>query len=93
VVEENEMGWDVAQMGEKRNANRLLVGKPEGKRPLGRQRRMWVGNIKMNLTEIGWGWRGLDWYGEGQGQAGSSCECSNERSGSIKCWEYPSNLI
>jgi hypothetical protein len=36
-------------MGEKRNACRILVGKPEGKRPLGRSRRMWVDNIKMDL--------------------------------------------
>jgi hypothetical protein len=42
-------------MGEKRNAYRLLVGKPEGKRPLGRPRRRWVDNIKMDLLEIGWG--------------------------------------
>jgi hypothetical protein len=46
-------------MGETRNAYRILVGKPEGKRPLGRPRRMWVDNIKMNLGEIGWG--GMDW--------------------------------
>jgi hypothetical protein len=39
---------------EKRNAYRILVGKPEGNRPLGRQRRRWVDNIKMNLREIGW---------------------------------------
>jgi hypothetical protein len=44
----------VARMGEKRNAYRLLVGKPEGKRPLGRRRRRWVDNIKMDLREIGW---------------------------------------
>jgi hypothetical protein len=37
---------------EKRNAYRILVGKPEGKRPLGRPRRMWVDNIKINLREI-----------------------------------------
>jgi hypothetical protein len=42
-------------MGEKRNAYRLLVGKREGRRPLGRPRRRWVYNIKMNLGEIGWG--------------------------------------
>jgi hypothetical protein len=39
-------------MGENRHAYRILVGKPEGKRPLGRPRRMWVNNIKMNLREI-----------------------------------------
>jgi hypothetical protein len=42
-------------MGEKRNAFRLLVGKPEGKRPLGRPRRRWVDNIMMDLGEVGWG--------------------------------------
>jgi hypothetical protein len=41
-------------MGETRNAYRILVGKPEGKRPLGRPRRRWVDNIKMDLGEIGW---------------------------------------
>jgi hypothetical protein len=51
-------------MGEKRNAYTLLVGKPEGKRPLGRPRRRWVDNIKMDLLEIGWG--GVDWIGLAQ---------------------------
>jgi hypothetical protein len=46
-------------MGENRNAYRILVGNPEGKRPLGRQRRRWVNNIKMDLREIGW--VGMDW--------------------------------
>jgi hypothetical protein len=45
----------VARMGEKRNAYRLLEGKPEGKRPLGRPRRRWVDNISMDLGEVGWG--------------------------------------
>jgi hypothetical protein len=45
-------------MGEKRNAYRILVGKPECKRPLGRPRRRWVDNIKIDLREIGW--YGLD---------------------------------
>jgi hypothetical protein len=45
----------VARMGEKRNAYRLLVGKPKGKRPLGRPRRRWVHNIRMDLGEVGWG--------------------------------------
>jgi hypothetical protein len=42
-------------MGEKRNAYKLLVGKPEGKRTLGRPRRIWVDNIRMDLGEVGWG--------------------------------------
>jgi hypothetical protein len=51
-------------MNEKRKAYRLLVGKPEGKRPLGRPGWRWVDNIKMNLGEIGWG--GVDWIGQAQ---------------------------
>jgi hypothetical protein len=46
-------------MGEQRNAYRILVGKPEGMSPLGRPRRRWVDNIKLDLTEIGWD--GMDW--------------------------------
>jgi hypothetical protein len=46
-------------MGEKRKACRLLVGNPEGKRGLGRPRRRWLDNIKIDLREIGWG--GMDW--------------------------------
>jgi hypothetical protein len=46
-------------MREKRHAYRILVGKPEGKRPLGRPRRRWVNNIKMDLGEIEWD--GMDW--------------------------------
>jgi hypothetical protein len=49
----------VARMGERRNAYRILVGKPEGRRPLGRPRRMWVDNIKIDLREIGWD--GMEW--------------------------------
>jgi hypothetical protein len=51
----------VAQRGEKRNEYRLLVEKPEGKRPLGRPRRRWVDNIRMDLGEVGWG--DVDWIG------------------------------
>jgi hypothetical protein len=46
-------------MGVKRNAYRILVRNPEGTRPLGRPRHMWVNNIKMDLREIGWS--GMDW--------------------------------
>jgi hypothetical protein len=51
-------------MGKKRNAYRLLVGKPEGKIPLGRPRRRWVDNIRMDLVEVGWG--DVDWIGLAQ---------------------------
>jgi hypothetical protein len=56
--------WHVARMMVKRNAYRILVGKPEGKRPLVRSRRRWVDNIKINLREIEWDgmpWIGLIW--------------------------------
>jgi hypothetical protein len=51
-------------MGEKRNVYRLLVGKPEGKRRLGRPRRRWIDNIKMDLLEIGVNF--VDWIGLAQ---------------------------
>jgi hypothetical protein len=56
------MGGPCSTNGEKRNAYRLSVGKPEGRRPLGRPRRRWVDNIRMDLVEVGWGdvgWIGL----------------------------------
>jgi hypothetical protein len=50
-------------MGEKRNVYKLFVGKPEGMRPLGRPRRRWVDNIRMDLVEInGVMWTGLAWF-------------------------------
>jgi hypothetical protein len=56
IIKSRRMGWagHVARMGEKRNAYRLLVGKTEGKRPLGRSRCRWV-DIRMELGEVGWG--------------------------------------
>jgi hypothetical protein len=51
-------------MGERRGAYRALVGKPEGRRPLGRPRRRWEDNIKMDLREVAWG--GMDWINLGQ---------------------------
>jgi hypothetical protein len=63
IIKSRRMTWvgHVARMGEKRNAYRLLVGKPERKRPLERPRRRWVDNIRMDLGEVGWG--DVDWIG------------------------------
>jgi hypothetical protein len=60
MIKSRRMRWarHVARIGENRNAYRILVGKPEGRRPLGRPRRRWVDNI-MYLREIGWD--GIDW--------------------------------
>jgi hypothetical protein len=56
IIKSRRMRWagHVARTGEKRNAYRLLVGKPEGKRPLGSPRRRWVYNIRIDLGEMGW---------------------------------------
>jgi hypothetical protein len=80
-------------MGEKRNAYRILVGKPEGKRSLGRPRRRWVDNTKMDLREIGWD--GADWMDMAQDrdQWRALCEHGIEPSGSIKCWEVLEGLL
>ena len=58
VVKSRRMRWagHVARMGEERGAYRVLVGKPEGKKPLGRPRRRWVDNIRMDLHEVGCGY-------------------------------------
>jgi hypothetical protein len=66
IIKSRRMRWagHVARIGEKRNACRLLVGMPEGTRPLGRLRRRWVDNIKMDFLEIGWG--GVDCIGLAQ---------------------------
>ena len=60
-IEKNEMGWDVALMGEERGVYRVLVGKPERRRPQGRPRRRWVDNIRMDLQDVGCGC--MDWIG------------------------------
>jgi hypothetical protein len=68
IIKSRRMRWagQVARMGVKRNAYRLLVGKPVGKRPVGRPRRRWVNNIKIDPLEIGrGGWFGLDWSSSG----------------------------
>jgi hypothetical protein len=66
IIKSKRMRWagHVARIGEKRNVYRLLVGKPEGKRPIGWPRRRWIDNIKMDLLEIGLSV--VDWIGPAQ---------------------------
>jgi hypothetical protein len=66
IIKSRRMRWAgyVARMGEKSNVYRLLVGKPEGKRLLGRPRFMWIDNIKMDILEIRLGV--MDWIGLAQ---------------------------
>jgi len=66
VIKSRRMRWaeHVARMGEERGAYRVFVGKPEGKRPLGRPRRRWVDNTRMDLLEVGCGY--MDWIGLAQ---------------------------
>jgi len=61
----NEMGGACSAYGEKRGMYRVLVGKPEGKRSLGRLRRRWEDNIKMDLQEVVCGEYGMDGAGSG----------------------------
>jgi hypothetical protein len=64
--DQRRMRWEgyVSRMGEKKNDYRILAGKPERKRQLGRPRRRWVDNVKMDLREIGWD--GVDWIDTAQ---------------------------
>jgi hypothetical protein len=66
IIKARRMRWEghIARKGEKRNTYRLLVRKPEGRRPVGRPRRRWVDNIRMDLVEVGWG--DVDWVGLAQ---------------------------
>ena len=68
VIKWRRMRWAgyMERMGEERVVYRVLVGIPEGKRPLGRPRRKWVDNIKMDLQEVGCGY--MDWIGLAQGR-------------------------
>jgi hypothetical protein len=70
IIKARRMRWAglIARMGEKRIAYRLLVEKPEGRRPLGRSRRGWVDSIRMDLVEVGWG--DLDWISLAQDRDG-----------------------
>ena len=66
VIKSRRVRWvgHVARMGEERVVYRVLVGKPEGRRPLGRPRRRWVDNIRTDLQEVGCGY--MDWIGLAQ---------------------------
>ena len=66
VIKSRRMRWagHVARMGEERGVYRVLVGKPEGRRPLGRPRRRWVDNIRIDLQEVACGY--MDWIGLAQ---------------------------
>jgi hypothetical protein len=66
IIRARRMRWagHVPRMGEKKNAYKLLAGKPKGRRPLGRPKRRWLDNIRMDLVEVGWG--DLDWIGLAQ---------------------------
>jgi hypothetical protein len=68
-------------MREEKKVYRVLVGKPGGKRPLGRPRRRWRDGIRMDLREIGWGCR-VDPVGSGFGPMAGSCEYGDEPAGS-----------
>ena len=70
VIKSRRMRWagHVVRMGEESGSYRVLVGKPEGKRPLGRLRRRWVDNIRMDLQEVGCGH--VDWIGLSQDRDG-----------------------
>jgi len=80
------MRWmgHAALMGERRGAYRVLVGKPEGKRPLGRPRHRWEDNIKMDLQEVGC--EDMNWID--LGQVVDTCKCGNEPPVSIKVGHF-----
>jgi hypothetical protein len=89
VIKVRRMRWagQVACTEEVRGAHNILVGNPEGRRPLGRPRHRWEDNIKMDLGETGFGdVIGFIWLRIETG--GSSCEHGDEPSGSIKCGEF-----
>jgi hypothetical protein len=79
-VKSSRMRWagHVACMGEERKVHKVLVGKPEGKRPLGRPRRRWEDGIRMDLREIGLGRCGLDSTGSGQRPVAGCGECGDK---------------
>jgi hypothetical protein len=83
-VKSRRMRWagHAARMGEERKVYKVLVGNPQGKRPLGRPMHRWEDGIRMDLREIGLGVCGLDSTGSGQRPVAGCFECGDEPSGS-----------
>jgi hypothetical protein len=80
------MGGSCSAYGEGRGVYRVLVGKPEGKIPMGRHSRRWEDNIKADLQEVECG--GMDWIELARDrELAGTCECGDELFGSIKCGE------
>jgi len=88
LIENNEMGKHVACMGERTGVCRVLMGKPEGKRPLGRPSSRWDDNMKVDLQEVGCGAMDQIDVAEDRYRWWALVKCDNEPSGSIKCREF-----
>ena len=90
LIKSRIMRWmgHVTRMGEWRGVYRVLVGRPEGKRPLGRPRRRWEDNIKMDLQEVECRVMDRIELAQDKDKVAGTCECGNELSGSIKCGEF-----
>ena len=90
VIKSQRLRWveHTARIEERRVIYRVLVGKPEGRRPLGRPRRRWENNIKMNLRDAGW--KGIDWIdlARVRDRWRAVVNILMNFLGSIKCWEF-----
>jgi hypothetical protein len=89
LIKSRRLRWAgyVARMGERRGAYRVLVGKPEGRIPLGIHRCKWEDNIKWMFERLDGSHR-LDQSGSGQGHVAGSCEYGDKPSGSLNCGEF-----
>ena len=90
VIKSRRMRWagHVARMGEERGVHRVLVGKPEGKRPLGRPRRRWVDNIRMDLQEVGCGYMDRIRLARDRDKWRTLVSAVMNLVGSVKCGEF-----
>jgi len=86
VVKYRRWAGNVARVVERRGVYRVLVEKPEGKRPLWRYRRRWEDNIRIDVQEVGSG--GMEWIELAPDKVADACERGNELSGSVKCGEF-----